>query len=249
LGILDNVLGDQVESEEDILATVMTDATPSRLYRYRPITDQTIDREVATIRDNLVYCPHFDQMNDPMEGTHTESALLRETKNYRALLSKISAAKARLGIASFSEVYDHEPMWAHYAGNFSGICIAYNFRFLLRGLPDDTEFVRMSYNERPPIFLKDKRTVLELAKLALSTKAVRWMSEREWRLIRPHRGSAVYDNNKCVTRIYVGSRIEKSHRDTIRTAAKALKIPLFEMQIDKYEMTFKRHLFRPGKSK
>jgi hypothetical protein len=73
-----------------------------------------------------------------------------------------------LGIASFSEVFDHEPMWAHYASNFTGICVAYSFQKLMKQLPDEYEFIRMTYSEKPPILLWSKKGASANAKLALS---------------------------------------------------------------------------------
>ncbi len=43
-------------------------------------------------------------------------------QTYREILN----AKRAIGIACFTETYDNELMWAHYAHNYSGICIAYS---------------------------------------------------------------------------------------------------------------------------
>ena len=58
------------------MATIETYAPPTRLYRYRDLTNSTLERELRALVDGYVFCPSFAEMNDPMEGAHAESALL-----------------------------------------------------------------------------------------------------------------------------------------------------------------------------
>ncbi|MFS8112044.1 DUF2971 domain-containing protein [Rhizobium jaguaris] len=181
--------------------------------------DDTIDRELQAIEDAFVYCPRFSDMNDPMEGAHRTSlgSILRGS---RAGLEDIAEARNDLGIASLSEVHDHEPMWAHYAGQFSGICIMFSTRKLLAGLDDDIDLIRMAYNEKPPILASQKASVSDKAKLTLATKTVRWASEREWRIIAPLVGKAEYVDPAAVIRVYLGSRIwKKAYHDVMNIDA------------------------------
>ena len=85
-------------------------------------------------------------------------------------------------MCSFSEAYDNELMWAHYADQFTGICIAYSLSKLLRKLGDDATFVRMYYNEVVPTVYHVKKNPDDLAKMVLSNKNYRWLYEREWRM-------------------------------------------------------------------
>lgn len=174
------------------MASVKTYSTPSRLYRYRPLTPSIIEREIKAVVDGYIWCPEFSAMNDPMEGVHRLS-LKSILNGDKAELSKVQREKAKLGIASLSEVHDHEPMWAHYASQFKGMCVSYRTSRLLKALPDEYDLVRMAYNEKPPILLADRSTPIDKAKLSLATKTVRWASEREWRLIVPTHGPAFYE--------------------------------------------------------
>lgn len=92
------------------MAEIKIYTTPSLLFRYRPLTDDTVERELTAIREGYVFCPRFDQMNDPMEGLHRESSLFRSAADYDDRKAAIEAAVNAHGIASFSEVHDHEPM-------------------------------------------------------------------------------------------------------------------------------------------
>lgn len=217
------------------MAEIKNYVIPVNLYRYRPLGDE-LNRELETIEQSYIYCPRFDQMNDPMEGAHRMSSIYQKKK---ATDEKIIAeAKNSMGIASLSEVKDHEPMWAHYADQFSGICISYITRKLIRSLAHSFDVVRMSYNEEPPVLLNNNAPIDDRAKLALSSKTVRWMSEREWRIIAPTSGRVNYDKG-CVSRIYLGGRISSKDKAAVIDVAKKMKIRVDEMQLDKYQITFK----------
>lgn len=222
------------------MATIETYAPPTRLYRYRTLTDGTLERELKALVDGYIFCPNFAEMNDPMEGAHAESALLQEAKSYAITVAQVAEAKAALGIASFSETHLSEPMWAHYAGAFQGICIAYNFKKLLKELDANNVFVRMAYNDKAPMLMRDRQTAEQRARMVLSAKTVRWAQEREWRLIRPDRGPADYRSGNCVVGVYLGSKVSAEHRKATSAAAEQLKIPLWQMQIDQYAVSFKR---------
>lgn len=219
------------------MAQVRIYSTPIYLYRYRAITDHTIERELAAISDSYIYCPRFSDMNDPMEGAHRFSigSILRGSRETQ---DNVAVARERLGIASLSEVHDHEPMWAHYAGNFSGICIMFSTKKLLAALNNDIDLIRMAYSEKPPTLLANRTSVVEKAKLTLATKTVRWSSEREWRVIAPAVGRADYQDASVTMRIYLGSRIDPTHEQRIRREMKKLKIPVAKMKIDKYAIEF-----------
>src|ERR1700758_4410459 len=106
-----------------------------------------LDREIEAIKDAYLYCAVYTDLNDPMEGSFRSSTLLRSNDKYRSIRSAIMDEKSQIGMCSFSEVHDHELMWAHYADRFAGICIAYSLSKLLRHLPDGVAFVRMYYDD------------------------------------------------------------------------------------------------------
>ena len=70
-------------------------------------------------------------MNDPMEGFYSESKLLEKARDIGGIRAAIASRKTMIGMCAFSEVFNHELMWAHYADQFRGICITYDF-FKLR---------------------------------------------------------------------------------------------------------------------
>ena len=217
------------------MAHVETWVQPRRLYRYRSLAN--LKREMEAIKKAHLYCSPYRNLNDPMEGLFTSSRLFRKSEKYRTVRNAIRDNKARLGLCSFSEVFDHELMWAHYSNQFTGICVSYSFSSLLKNLPEDISFVRMYYNETVPTVHRTSKDPDELAKMVLSYKNYRWLYEREWRMFADQ-GAVSYGDVDCVTRVYLGSRISDSDRAQVTKTLDRLRIPTSEMTIDKYFMNF-----------
>jgi hypothetical protein len=218
------------------VAEIQQYVRPQMLYRYRSVMN--LDRELEAIEGGYVFCAPYDDLNDPMEGLFSSSRRVRESENYRAFRSAIRDKKAQIGICSFSEVYDHELMWAHYADRFAGICIGYTMSKLLRNMPDNVSFVRMYYNEEVPKVLRSHDLVGN-AKMILSYKNHRWLYEREWRMFAPL-GPARYGDIGCVARVYLGSRITPDCRGHITRKMTHLNIETREMSIKKYSLSLER---------
>jgi hypothetical protein len=217
-----------------IVASIKSYIQPATLYRYRPL--KNFDRDIESIKDASLHCAPFNTLNDPMEGFYTSSKRLRESERYSFLKRLIASNKALLGICSFSEVHNNELMWAHYADQYRGICIAYNFASLQSNLDHNVEFIRLSYSEKAPT-LHSKEDADFLAKRALSCKNYRWLYEREWRLLAPMENIS-YRKVRCVTCVYLGSRIQPEHSRRIIAEMKSLGIPTKRMLIDRYSMAF-----------
>ena len=217
------------------MATIKSYVEPSRLYRYRSLKE--FDREMEAIEHGYLFCAAYRTLNDPMEGLFSSSKLLRESEDYRTIRDSIRDNKSQIGMCSFSEVHDHELMWAHYADQFRGICIAYNFSKSRDGLADNITFVRMFYNETVPTIRLSDQGPDDLARMVLSYKNYRWLYEREWRMFASL-GRASYRPTNCVTRVYLASRIEDDDRIRIKNRLKRLKITTSDMSIDKYSISF-----------
>ncbi len=217
------------------MAKIENYVQPRRLYRYRRIED--LDRELRTIENAYLFCAAYKDMNDPMEGLYSPSKRLQGSTTYEEVQGEILSNKGRIGICSFSEAYNHELMWAHYASQFKGICIAYDLFLLLKHLPDEARFVRMFYNEEVPNVGLTKRPRDELAKMVLSYKNHRWLYEREWRMFS-EQGKVFYHDPNCVARVYIGSRIGSGQWHKIEERLKPLKIPIRRMNLNGYSMTF-----------
>lgn len=213
-------------------------AKPSSLYRYRPLGNKAV-QELNALLGNYIYCPAYSAMNDPMEGLHRLSSRLAENSKSEKSRERIQEAMRNMGIASMSEVYDHEPMWAHYADQFAGMCIQDSLNRLIKGLDGDIAITRMMYSENEPVLLDDRSEAIDRARLCLSSKTVRWASERECRIFKADQGEANYVDTRTVTKIFLGSRISPAHEKLVRDAGAKLGVPVVKMQIDAYSIVFK----------
>lgn len=220
------------------MAQIVTYARPSRLFRYRRIDKKTIDRELEAIEQGHIFCAGHTALNDPMEGGHRLSAILSKSRSSQAVKDKVAQSVESIGIASFSEIKNHETMWAHYANNFEGICISYKTLPLISGLSSDIDIVKMNYSEEPPVLLRNSETPEVRAKLSLSYKTLRWSQEREWRIFAPKQGKQKYGKTSTVSAVYIGARIEEKDRKQIIRRMRAIKIPVYKMRIDSYQLKF-----------
>lgn len=220
------------------MAKIEIYAKPSNLYRYRKLGDAA-GQEIAAILGGYVFCPAYSELNDPMEGKHRLSARFRKNPNFDKSNSRVQAAFDALGVASFSEVHNHEPMWAHYADEFKGMCVQYNMNKLLKGLGPGTAITRMMYSEQEPVLIDDSSNAVDRARKCLSSKTVRWANEREWRVFSERRGEAGYEDRSAVTRIFLGSRVSRENELAVVAAAKQLRVPVNKMNINTYALEFK----------
>jgi hypothetical protein len=164
-----------------------------------------------------------------MEGMFSSDPLIED---------KIIGQKSQIGICSFSEVHDLNLMWAHYADQFKGICIAYDLSRLLEALKADVEFIRICYVEKEPCLPHSKQPKKELeplAKKALSYKNYAWLYEREWRMFAKP-GRVPYGDTLCVKCVYLGPRMDEYDQKLISTELKQSRIKSNPMKIDGYSI-------------
>jgi tetratricopeptide (TPR) repeat protein len=129
--------------------------------------------------------------------------------NCNRLLSGLDAQLNSVGIFSLSKKSDHALMWAHYAGEHTGVCIGFE-RVPGSRMYDSDHFLQVVYSESLPEMDKDGfQTVLSMSvdemgrgytsslkvasndktfQRAITTKPTCWSYEEEWRYIEPYPG-------------------------------------------------------------
>jgi hypothetical protein len=221
---------------------------PEYLYRYRPLTglddhdapDTVFNREVAAIVQPYLWCGDFNSLNDPMEGLFAPTRRLKKHDRRDFVVRAIVEGKTDVGIAAFSDTSGNELMWTHYASNSSGICIEYRPRALLSALPNDADFVRVSYDDKPMyISIADAKDLTSAVKKVLSQKKFNWAYEREWRLLSTV-GKILISDKKAIRRIYLGTRISEYHKFMLRNELAHLKISMYEMVVDGYRYSHRQ---------
>jgi hypothetical protein len=139
-----------------------------------------------------------------MEGFFETGPDLRAHSRYREAIQQIRNNKLRFGLACFSETNENVLMWAHYASNYSGICIEYSALDLIAGLPREASVVRMAYvDELPEISQNEARNAGDAAVYILSQKKSNWAYEREWRVLAAL-GEVSVGLEQPITALYFG---------------------------------------------
>jgi hypothetical protein len=219
------------------MARVEIPVLPLRLFRYRSLTrtPEALDQEVSAIKQNYLYCSPFDKMNDPMEGYFRPTSSLKGDDGFKQSIKRIVGVKTSIGISCFSETRDDLLMWTHYAGNHSGICVAYSAKRLVDGLAEQVSVVRLGYGDAPPLVSFGEALNAErAARKILSQKKLNWAYEREWRVLGPT-GEVAINGKRAVTHLYFGSRVSLVHRQRILSKLQGTDIKAYAMKVDEYD--------------
>jgi hypothetical protein len=223
------------------VAEIQAPIVPRRLYRYRSLTRsaEALAEEISSITNRYLYCADFNLMNDPMEGLFFSSASLRAAPDYRDTVRRIRDSKSGVGIACFTETFDNMLMWAHYAGNFEGVCFGYSSYNLIKGLPEDTGLVRVAYLDKPPrVSSRHAGNIDVAARNILSQKQYSWSYEREWRVLGTV-GRVSYGRHEAIREIYFGSRISEAQRDLLLKSIVGMDIKVRAMELKGYKPSWR----------
>jgi len=177
-------------------------------------------------------------MNDPMEGTFFARRHGPGDLYFQTILESIREGKQATGIACFSETPTNELMWAHYADEFRGVCIAYDFSDLRDSLEGNAAFSRLFYNENPPNLDLGENDLETDVRRVLSSTSQKWGCECEWRMFTQRVGRIGYRNPATVRTIYLGHRIDPDIRHTIERLARQQNIDCSELQLNAYRLSF-----------
>lgn len=225
--------------------TIQSYAVPLSLFRYRSLGASSsegkanrnlLEREIGGLSKGEIFCPRYDELNDPMEGMYRATVLAKNKGNYTKLTNTIFDQKAALGIASLTESWNNDLMWAHYADQFYGICVRYDFKKMLSGLPEGCSLTRVLYCDKP--LLMDSSTLRNphiSSRAALSAKSLSWAYEREWRLFKDGRGIAQFPPG-VATAVYIGARIGADDKAQIREMLSGTSITVYETKVDGYSI-------------
>ncbi len=227
------------------MATIETYALPTWLYRFRSLSgrrkigllsEPKLELELQALEQGQIFCATYRKMNDPMEGFYRTSGLLRTKEGYDDFSRAVLNEKLNIGIASFTESWRNEIMWAHYADGFQGICIVYKFEKLVANLDADFSLSKISYLDQPYYLNgQSSRSGNNHAKAILSTKNLKWAYEREWRLFAPHAGSVSYGESVVPT-VFLGMRISQKHRKYITDRLRPMGIDVKIISADGYSL-------------
>ena len=230
------------------------------------------------INNNLMFMRNLDQLNDPLEGdlkcefdnmikitldeeifkdvSEEEKEIIKseykkmEIKKYKIGWDKV---KETVSIACFSEKYDINPMWAHYADNHKGVCIEYNFweDKLLRDICFPVYYVDKAYNNYICLkILKEFKAKNRLISQLFLKKGKYWNYEKEWRIVIPNNFKSDKLNFRWKNRkryleflkpksVYLGYNINNDDKKYMKSLCRDYDIKIYKMIKDDYGYNLK----------
>lgn len=142
-------------------------------------------------------------------------------------------------ICALSETNESSAMWAHYAEEFKGFCIEYNFESIV-WQPLWGSLQPVIYQDDIPdfsLYFQNTSTFNNLISIYASMiKGTDWQYEREWRLTIPLGKQSepyfIVKTPKPVA-IYLGLRISNENQERLIKIAKSKGIPVYKMLLPK----------------
>ena len=102
------------------------------LYKYKSLSDQTIDHLLDIIERNNLYFCHGKLLNDPFEGTIIGDKITQNLFQNSAILS-------------LSRTNDNLLMWSHYAKSHYGFCFGFNHSKILESVNQNLNQLNESF--------------------------------------------------------------------------------------------------------
>ncbi|MCW2404424.1 hypothetical protein M2336_001053 [Sphingobium sp. B1D7B] len=225
--------------------------TPPKLYRYRPLEDGLLDRELGALRDSYLYAPPFAAMNDPMEafyetggpGDRIINAMLAPAgKHIDGMYGMLSEMIDRFALVSFAGTYEDLPMWAYYGSNFGGMCLEFDTAELAIGDFQSEKLRPVTYarDALPPLTMTDMAPeCLEEAVIArITRKRAEWAHEKEWRFIAGEIGPKHYLDD-ALRRVFLGPRVKPEHAARVCEILDRRPVEVLQGEIRGFELRFR----------
>ena len=216
------------------------DCKPNLVMTDIPV-DEAVHRAEAMIRRRGLP-PHHPQamalMRSAREGRFS-SPELRE-----ALRRGMQESIDRSSVCCFNGKWDDPRMWAQYADNHRGYCLAFE---LDGDWPEDAVPFHVKYvEERPQIDLaadtmEDTDAADRYIDDSIFTKSIHWRGEQEVRIFRPDvpPGLLAFPPS-ALKAIYLGLQIQPANRDRLVAAAnkRGQRIPIYQLHLHQARYEF-----------
>jgi hypothetical protein len=145
-------------------------------------------------------------------------------------------------ICSFSEVNDSPPMWSHYASDYTGFCVGYNFKELNNDLTDWLLPVRYTDEmiEVDDTFFNGGEPNDSFYIDSLTRKSTQWSYEHEWRLLLIAQSQELTQRINLPTpkQIILGKNISNENKNRIVQIANTNNVPCFKHIMSKDNYSF-----------
>jgi len=155
---------------------------PDTLYRYRQLGNSWANTLIEIT--GMLWFAKSEGLNDPFDGLGYSIKYDRVLRDE----DRILRLQNIWSVACFTTKWDNPTMWAHYANNYSGICLGYSKEKLDKHVNEVLENVSHPAYTIKGAFLKPMNYEIEIPQTfrseeePLTIKTKHWEYEDEWRL-------------------------------------------------------------------
>ena len=255
----------------ELLYSVTRLYIPDTLYKFYSLNDdkELNEKKFSTLQNKQIFMSAIKDFNDPFDG----KAFFYDTKAL-ATIKRLQHIKGRIiddfttfhkGTALTENNTSCMPMWAHYANNHQGFCIAYDMKnpanTVLAGCTfpiqytderlDITSFMKkyvsmvVSEIDKKSVYrieqiIRNELSLVYVAQLLCNIKHSTWSYEKEFRCIMGAQSKGMPYVDAVPKAIYIGINCKEQNRNKLISIAKSLSIPIYQMSLDelseKYEL-------------
>lgn len=236
---------------------------PETLYKYYSLTsDEELNKKkFDTLINKQIYMSDIKDFNDPFDGKafFYNSKDLIGVQRFATHDGKIvdDFTIFNRGTALTENGTSCMPMWAHYANNHQGFCIAYDmespFNLALSACTFPIQYTNQrldvtSYMKKFASMLSseiDKQTaqgrkeivisdssLVYLAQYLCNIKHSSWQYEKEFRCTMETKAKGMPYVNANPKAIYIGKNCSENNRQKLIEIAKKLSTPIYQMNFD-----------------
>ena len=236
---------------------------PDTLYKFYSLNDdkELNEKKFSTLQNKQIFMSDIKDFNDPFDG----KAFFYDSKEL-AKIKRLQHIKGRIiddfttfhkGTALTENDTSCMPMWAHYANNHHGFCVAYDMRNPANTALAGCTFPIQYTDERLDItsFMKnyangvsseiDKQiaqgiktivindlSLIYVAQYLCNIKHSTWRYEKEFRCTNGANAKGMPYIDAVPKAIYIGMNCKEPNRSKLIAIAKSISIPIYQMSLD-----------------
>ena len=242
---------------------------PDTLYKYYSLNeDEELNKQkFKTLQNNQIFMSRIRDFNDPFDGKafFYDSKQLANIKYLDHVHGRIidDFTEFNRGTALTENGTNCMPMWAHYANNHRGFCVAYDMKdqanITLAGCTfpiqytddrlDITSFMkeymnmvsleveRQSAQGRKEIIISDL-SLIYVSQFLCNIKHSTWSYEKEFRCTNGTNTEGMPYIDAVPKAIYIGMNCNEKNKKELIEIAKILSIPVYQMQLEELSEKF-----------
>lgn len=242
---------------------------PDVVYKYYSLSNDEKENSIKlnTLSDKKIYLADPRSFNDPFDNKaffYRSESLTKHERLKRWNGKFIDDFSRYIRLSSLtSNGINNMPMWAHYANNHQGYCVAYDTslkdNLLLRSCLFPVQYIdeRIDITSIIDSFVSELEVLIEKAKesgekrIGIDNLIIVWISiyyaclkhstwsyEKELRCVTSSASKGIPYISATPSAIYMGARCSGLNQQHLFNIAYQLDIPIYQMVFDEYSLKY-----------